>query len=56
MDDSPEEAGSSILQNVANKVTEDPGNDTNDKKISSFLQSLPLSNQSIKSSEKKTRG
>eukprot|EP00795_Rhopilema_esculentum_P015949 gene15949-7279_t len=56
VDDSPEKIESFILQNVANKVIEDPGNDTYDKKISSFLQSLPVSSQGVLLIEKKTRG
>ena len=54
--DSTADMESFILQNVANQVIEDPGNDTNDKKISRFLQSLPVSSQGIKLIEKKTRG
>ena len=56
VDDSSEEVESFILQNVANKVIELPGNDTNDKKISSFLQTLSLSSQDIPLIEKKTGG
>ena len=56
MHDSTEDVESFILQNVANQVIEDPGNDANDKKISRFLESLPVSSQGIKLIEKKTRG
>ena len=54
--ESTEDVESFILQNVANQVIEDPGNDTNEKKISRFLQSLPVPSQGIKLIEKKTRG
>ena len=52
----PEAVENFIVHNVANKILEDPGNDTNEKKISSFLRSLPISDQGLKVIERKTKG
>ena len=55
--DDPEEKNveNFMLQAIANKVLEDDENDTPEKKISCFLEALPITSEAVQVIEKETR-